>query len=213
LQDKSSDLALPVSESPTPVLYYIRHGETDWNVERRLQGHHDTMLNARGRMQAAHCGALLRNLFKRNGCAAADCGYVSSPLSRARETMELVRAALGLDPRRYDIDDRVIEISFGDWEGLTIDEIKIRAAAALDARERDKWDFKPPGGESYRDVAARVGAWCASVTRDTVVAGHGGVARALIAHFRILPPEQATHADIVHGVVYVFAGGAMARYE
>ena len=50
------------------------------------------------------------------------------------------------------------------------------------------------------------------MTRDTVVTAHGGVARALVAYFNILPHEEAVHADIVHGVVYVFAGGTMARY-
>jgi len=70
----------------------------------------------------------------------------------------------------------------------------------------------PPGGESYRNVAKRVGEWYASVARDTVVAAHGGVARALMANFHILPEEQATHADILHGVVYVFSGGSVARY-
>ena len=195
-----------------PVLYYIRHGETDWNLQQRLQGHRDTDLNARGRGQAAHCGDILRELFVRDRRAAADCAYVSSPLMRARQTMELVRAALDLDPRDYQLDDRLIEISFGDWEGLTLPEIEARSPDAIAAREHDKWRFCPPRGESYRDVAKRVGAWYATVARDTVVAAHGGVARSLIAHFNILPHEEAAHADIRHGVVYVFAGGSMARY-
>jgi len=195
-----------------PVLYYVRHGETDWNVEQRLQGHRDTALNARGRGQAAHCGDLLRDLLVRDGRAAADCAYVSSPLTRARETMELVRTALDLDPRAYQRDARLIEISFGAWEGLKLSEIEARSPHALAERERDKWGFTPPGGESYAALTKRVGDWYASVDRDTVVAAHGGVARGLIAHFNILPHEEAAHADIAHGVVYVFAGGAMARY-
>lgn len=195
-----------------PVLYYVRHGETDWNVEQRLQGHRDTALNARGRSQAAHCGGVLRGLLAREGRAPADCAYVSSPLVRARETMELVRATLDLDPGAYDLDDRLIEISFGAWEGMTLSEIAARSPEALAERERDKWGFTPPGGESYRAVTARVGGWYASLARDTVVAAHGGVARGLIAHFNILPHEEAAHADIVHGVVYVFAGGTMTKY-
>ncbi len=195
------------------VLYYIRHGETDWNAEQRLQGHRDTPLNARGRGQASTCGDILLDLLVRNGRTAADCAYVSSPLIRARETMELVRTAVDLEPDAYDVDSRLIEIAFGDWEGLTLSEIAARNAEALAARERDKWGFTPPGGESYREVTARVAAWYATVTQDTVVTAHGGVARALVAHFNILPHEEAVHADIVHGVVYVFADGAMARYS
>ncbi len=184
-----------------PVLYYVRHGETDWNVEQRLQGHRDTGLNARGRRQAAHCGEVLRALFAREERRAQDCAYVSSPLTRARETMELMRATLDLDPRGYGLDDRLIEISFGAWEGLTLSEIEAGAPDAVTRREQDKWGFTPPGGESYRDLTGRIGDWYASVAGDTVVAAHGGVARALIAHFHILPPEEATHADIAHGAV------------
>ncbi len=212
MQVNPSDFRLPTSDFRTPVLYYIRHGETDWNVEQRLQGHRDIRLNARGRGQASHCGDVLRDLFKRDGRAAAACGYVSSPLHRARETMELVRAALDLDQCGYDLDSRLIEISFGDWEGLTLAEINRQWPQKLLERERDKWGFTPPAGESYHNVTRRVGDWYASLSHDTVVAAHGGVARALIAHLHVLPPEQATHADIVHGVVYVFEGGTMARY-
>jgi probable phosphoglycerate mutase len=195
-----------------PLLYLIRHGETDFNVAQRLQGRYETSLNARGRQQAKQCSAVLRDLFARDRRPADDCAYVASPLLRARETMELVRAALGLPQRAYDVDDRLMEISYGAWEGLTLSEIHAGDPDVLAQRERDKWDFVPPGGESYRNVAKRVGEWYASVARDTVVAAHGGVARALMANFHILPEEQATHADILHGVVYVFSGGSVARY-
>ncbi|HMK71095.1 MAG TPA: histidine phosphatase family protein, partial [Xanthobacteraceae bacterium] len=82
-----------------PVLFYVRHGETDWNVEQRLQGHRDTTLNARGRGQAVYCGDILHGLFTRLKRGAQDYTYVSSPLMRARETMELMRVTLGLDRR------------------------------------------------------------------------------------------------------------------
>jgi broad specificity phosphatase PhoE len=79
-----------------PAIYYIRHGETDWNVVSRLQGRRDIPLNARGREQGAHCGQILRDLFARDGRDPASLDYVSSPLGRAAETMALARAALGL---------------------------------------------------------------------------------------------------------------------
>jgi broad specificity phosphatase PhoE len=195
-----------------PVLYYVRHGETDWNVEQRLQGHHDTALNARGRTQAAHCGDVLRDLLVAENRAATDCDYVSSPLCRARQTTELLREALDLDPVAYVLDHRLIEIAFGAWEGMTLPEIEAQWPHALADRERDKWGFTPPGGESYRDVTKRVGAWYESLTRDTVATAHGGVARGLIAYFNLLPHEEAAHAEVTHGVVYVFSGGSMTRY-
>jgi broad specificity phosphatase PhoE len=180
-----------------PVLYYVRHGETDFNVEGRLQGRLDTELNARGRRQAAECGELLRDLFARERREPADFDYVASPLKRARATMELMRGALGLDPRSYGIDDRLLEISYGNWEGLTLPEIEARTPGVLAQRERDKWDFAPPEGESYCHLTGRIAEWHAALTRDTVVAAHGGGMRALMAIFHLLA---------------AFANGTMSRY-
>jgi probable phosphoglycerate mutase len=96
-----------------PVLYYVRHGETDFNAQGRLQGRRDTVLNEHGRRQAAQCGALLRALFVRDHKRPEEFDYVSSPLKRARETMEVVRATLGLEPLGYAVDDRLVEIAYG----------------------------------------------------------------------------------------------------
>ena len=195
-----------------PVLYYVRHGETDFNVEGRLQGRRDTELNAHGRRQAAQCALLLQDLFARDQRRADEPIYISSPLKRARQTMEALRATLGLDPREFDIDARLSEIAYGDWEGLTLPEIEARTPGILAQRDRDKWDFAPPGGESYRQLATRVGDWYASLTCDAVVAAHGGGVRALMALLHIVTKDEATRAPIEQGVVYVFADGAMSRY-
>src|SRR5689334_14709700 len=106
-----------------PVLYFVRHGETDFNIAHRLQGRYETSINARGREQAKHCAGVLSDLFARERRAAADYAYVSSPLQRARQTMEIVRVTLGLDAAAYAVDDRLQEISYGDWEGSTLPEI------------------------------------------------------------------------------------------
>jgi broad specificity phosphatase PhoE len=195
-----------------PVLYFVRHGETDFNVAHRLQGRFETSINRSGRDQARHCAGLLIDLFTREGREAADFAYACSPLKRARETMEILRATLGLDPVGYAVDDRLQEISYGAWEGSTLPEIGARDPQRLARREQDKWGFRPPGGESYRDVAERVASWYAGVSRDTVIAAHGGIARVLMANFGILPEAEATFAEVAHGVVYVFADGTMARY-
>jgi probable phosphoglycerate mutase len=196
-----------------PVLYFARHGETDFNVAHRLQGQYQTSLNALGRQQAAITGQVLSDLFARDRFQAKDFHYVSSPLNRARETMEIVRGVLGLDRHAYATDDRLMEISYGSWEGLTLPEVEAHEPGVLARREREKWDFTPPGGESYRQVAKRVAEWYASLTRDTVVIAHGGVGRSLMANFHILPEEEATHAEVGQGVVYVFSAGKMSRYS
>jgi broad specificity phosphatase PhoE len=195
------------------LLYYVRHGLTDWNMAGRLQGHRDTPLNQTGRAQALHCGQALRDLLARDGRAAADLSYVASPLARARETMEIMRSTLGLAPRGYGIEPRLTEISFGEWEGLTYAEVMMRDADVVAKRETEKWEFLPPGGESYRQVALRVGAWYATLKGDTVVCAHGGTGRALVALLGIAPREQAVHQEIDQGVVYVLDGNRLARYE
>src|SRR5215471_5528313 len=127
-------------------LYYIRHGLTDWNTAGRLQGRHDVPINAAGRVQAARSAEILRDLFARDRQAAAGLDYVSSPLIRARETMEIVRATLGLAPTDYAIEPRLTEIGFGEWEGLTYNEVMQRDPDVVAKREADKWLLRTPGG-------------------------------------------------------------------
>ena len=194
-------------------LYYIRHGLTDWNATGRLQGHHDVPINAMGRAQAARSAEILGDLLTRDACAAADLDYVSSPLVRARETMEIVRATLGLAPTRYGVDPRLTEIGFGDWEGLTYPEVMQREPDIVAKREGNKWLFLPPGGENYQQVAERVAAWYATLERATVVCAHGGTGRALIAALDVAPPEEAVHRDIDQGVVYVFEKNRLTCYD
>jgi broad specificity phosphatase PhoE len=195
-----------------PTVYYIRHGETEWNATGRLQGRHDVPLNARGREQAMHCGLVLRDLFAREGRKPSDFDYVSSPLGRARQTLELAREALRLPCDGYAIDERLAEIAFGDWEGCTLAQLQTRDPQRLAAREHDKFRFLPPNGESYEMVMQRVGAWYDSVTRDTVAAAHGGTARGLIAHLGIAHQNAAPLVDIAQGLVYVLSPGGMTRY-
>jgi broad specificity phosphatase PhoE len=169
-------------------------------------------LNAAGCAQAACCAAILQDLFRRDGRAPESFDYVSSPLVRARTTMEIVRTALGLEPAGYAIAGQLAEIAFGEWEGLTYAQVVARDKQVIAARESDKWSFAPPGGESYAQVAVRIRHWYETVARDTVVAAHGGTARALIAHLGLAPPQDAAHYSIDQGVVYLFAANGLTRH-
>jgi probable phosphoglycerate mutase len=197
---------------PRPALYYIRHGLTDWNATGRLQGRRDIPLNAEGRIQAVRCAGILADLFAREGRGPQSYDYVSSPLVRARETMDIVRATLGFDPDGYSLEPRLSEISFGEWEGLTYQDVLVLDPDIVAKREGKKWNFLPPGGESYEMLAERVGAWYATIERDTVVTAHGGTARALAALTGVVPREDAAHVSIEQGVVYVFAENHLTRY-
>lgn len=198
--------------SASPLLYYIRHGETDWNVESRLQGQRDIPINARGREQARRSGEILRDLLARDARDPAQLDFVSSPLGRARETMELLRSAAGLDANGYRKDARLAEVSFGRWEGFTLAELRQHWPDAVEARERDKWRFAPPDAESYATMSVRVRGWYDSLTRDTVAVAHGGTLRGLIVQLGIASAERAPFLDIAQGVVYVVQPGSMSRY-
>jgi probable phosphoglycerate mutase len=195
-----------------PLFYFVRHGETDWNVERRLQGGRDIPLNDRGRRQAAQCGRTLRELIASRSKTPSDFAFMSSPLSRASETMEIVRSALGMPPLDFATEPRLAELSFGRWEGMTYREIAAADHTVLKVRERNKWNFRPPDGESYADLLARVTAWHAGVTGDVVVTAHGGVARAVMVLFGVRTPADASRGDVEQGVVFEFAPGAMKRH-
>jgi probable phosphoglycerate mutase len=188
----------------------VRHGLTNWNLAGRLQGHRDIPLDPAGRAQAVRCADILRDLLARDGRAVTNLDYVSSPLVRARDTMEIMRGTLDLAPSEYGIEPRLTEISFGEWEGLTYPEVMLRDPDVVAKREADKWEFLPPGGESYRQVALRVGAWYATLKRDTVVCAHGGTGRALLAVLGIAPADVAVHHDIDQGVVYVLENGSLS---
>lgn len=196
----------------SPLFYFVRHGETDWNAERRLQGRLDIPLNEVGRRQSVQCGGTLRGLIAARNKVPADFTFISSPLLRARETMEILRGVLGLPREDYATDIRLAELSFGRWEGLTYKEVRALDRSVLAMRERDKWNFVTPDGESYAQLLVRVRDWQAGVAGDTIVAAHGGVARVLMVLFGARTPEDAPHGDVVQGVVYEFGPGMMKRH-
>ncbi len=122
-------------------IYLLRHGETDWNQVGRLQGHTDIALNDRGRMQMNHAGEILGTL---------DLGMdliLSSPLSRARESAEIVAKRIGYSREDILVEEMLIECGFGEGEGLTVEE------------RREKYpDNIFPGMESREKVGQRARA-------------------------------------------------------
>jgi broad specificity phosphatase PhoE len=187
----------------SPILYLIRHGQTDWNAEARLQGQRDIPLNAFGRVQPEEAARRLQSVCRDLG----GLDYVASPLWRSRETMERVRETLGLDPAAFRVDGRLKEISFGSWEGLTWRELRDRDAPSAAARQRDKWNYVPPGGESYRMLADRVEPAIKEISRDTVIVSHGGVARVVLARLCAVSEREAPVLDILQGRVLVVERG------
>jgi broad specificity phosphatase PhoE len=196
-----------------PTIYYIRHGETSWNAEGRLQGARDVALNDLGRKQAAQAGNILADLFARDGRDKSALSFVSSPLGRARSTMELVRGELKLPAADYGLDDRLREIGYGEWEGSTLAEMQTVDPELFARRQLEKWTVAPPGGESYVEVQARVQSWYDSLREDTVAVAHGGTARALMVALGIETPLTAADLTIEQGAVYVFGEDGLNKYS
>jgi broad specificity phosphatase PhoE len=158
---------------PGVTLYVVRHGETDWNVAGRLQGQTDIPLNDVGRQQAAQNGL---RLARQNLDPNID--FVASPLSRAYETMELLRQAMGLPRDGFRTDARLKELSYGRCEGRTWSQLPPLDARGV-RRSDDFFNWLPEGGESYADAMHRTAGWLADVERDAIVVTHGGITRAM----------------------------------
>jgi broad specificity phosphatase PhoE len=180
-------------------LIFVRHGETDWNRGLRFQGQRDIPLNALGRRQAERNGRAVAGIL-----AEGQWRLVASPLGRAMETMRIVLAAAGQGDRSFDTDPALMEVGYGDWEGMSLEEIAALHPEQAEAREVDKWGYAPPGGESYAMLAGRVAGWLETVKEPTCVVAHGGTLRSLMHLLVGLPGEKATHYAVPQNRVILF---------
>ena len=154
-------------------LYLLRHGETAWNTERRMQGTRNSDLTKRGRTQALAMGRALKAELALDPAPTA---FLRSPLGRAKETSLIVGRELGLDPSEWRDDPRLAELSYGTWEGLSWKEIEVDHPNALADWRADPHTFCPPGGESHAELRQRIKAALADIIAAnirTVVVGHG----------------------------------------
>jgi broad specificity phosphatase PhoE len=188
------------------TLYFVRHGETDWNRAQRFQGHRDIPVNATGRAQAKRNGVQLAALL---GVRAAALKYIASPLERASETMRILRAEMGLEATDFQTDDRLKEINYGSWEGQPWNEIAALDRHGYAARQADPWNWQPRGGESYSMLAERVDAWLGDVVGDTVVVAHGGVSRAMRALILGLSAEEIMRLEVPQDLILVIEKGTV----
>ncbi|WP_417580193.1 histidine phosphatase family protein [Pelagibacterium sp.] len=196
-----------------PDFYFARHGETDWNRERRYQGSRDIPLNETGRRQADSNGPLLRFLLEEAGSDPAKFKWYASPLSRASETMERMRAAFDIPLPEIIYDERLIEISFGKFEGLLHEEIaREREAIAPGQRDATYWDFRPEGGENYQDLADRLLDFAQELTHHSVIVAHGGVLRVLRHLVEGVGRGEVLNWAPPQGVVAHFSAGQMTLH-
>ncbi|MGE3246353.1 MAG: histidine phosphatase family protein [Beijerinckiaceae bacterium] len=190
-----------------PRIILIRHGETDWNAEGRLQGQQDIPLNATGRAQSQRAGKALLSLMGPRAITDPGLNWIASPLVRATETLDIARASAGLPAGTYRLDARLMELTFGEWEGLTWPEVKERSPESANWREGDKWNFVPPGGESYHMLGERVQPLIDELSSTTILTSHGGIARVLLANLAGMDPQRAALEPIWQGRLLVFERG------
>ena len=155
-------------------VYFVRHGETEWNATRRVQGHSDVPLSEKGREQA-------RLLSKRLSSEKIDCFY-SSDLDRAVETARILAAPHNLD---VNVTAELRELNFGDWEGMTYEEMRKNAPWTIKDWFRNPVDNYIPAGEKLLDMARRCDAALQRITgshegETVVVVAHGATIRSII---------------------------------
>ena len=160
-------------------LLLVRHGETDWNAAGRIQGCTDTPLNARGRAQALALAGRLRGERPQR--------LYTSPLRRARETAAIVGAELALEPETV---EALREISFGEWEGCSWEEIQRRWPREFAWCEGDRLRRSPPGGESYGQLMERALPAVEAIRRapggTAVAVCHCAVIRAVLCALEVM---------------------------
>lgn len=187
---------------PFPDIILIRHGQTEWNREGRIQGHGNSVLTELGRTQAAAYGRLLADRFT----PLAPFALYRSPAGRCAETTALAAAAAGLDAGAFTIDERLKEKGYGRWEGMTRPEIAragdVDELAGMDA---DAWGHRPPGGgETLAEVMDRAQAWLAGLDTGTpvIVVCHGGTGRTLIRSYLGLDGDATLAIPMRQDVVF-----------
>ncbi len=170
------------------MIYLLRHGQTVWNTERRMQGRLDSPLTLHGIGQARTLGGLLGTLLE----GSTDYRIVSSPQGRAWQTAVIIAGELGAPPQDILKDARLAELAYGQWEGFTIDEVKARHGEAWAHRATDRWNIAAPGGESHADVAVRTKSWLSEVSESEQIIAvcHGGTSRVIRGLYARLPEEE-----------------------
>jgi broad specificity phosphatase PhoE len=193
-----------VSEHP---IVFIRHGETDWNLQGLIQGSVDTSLNATGLKQAARLANALSAMRK-------DFDFHTlhvSPQKRARQTMQPIARALERDDDVITLEPKVRELEFGIWEGRPFWELK--ASPIYPAHPEDRFFWRPEGGESYEDGVARIARWRASLTGPALVVSHGAVGRCLMGAIAGLGPREIIDLKTPQGAWCLLDKGCISWFD
>jgi broad specificity phosphatase PhoE len=188
-----------------PEIYIVRVCETAWEREGRQSGRLDSPISAKGIGQAQTAGRVLRKLLHDQPSVCIEM----SPLGRARHTAALLCVELGLEPKAMTASPQLIDYDLGSWQGLTNAEIDARFPGARLSREKDKWGYVVPGGESYAHVHARVQKWLAGrrLAQVTIAVTHRMVSRILQGTYTGTSPEEMLRRSHLQDRIYKLYDG------
>jgi len=179
-----------------PELWILRHGQTEWNVAGRLQGHLDSPLTKTGRAQAAAQGRILARLLP------PDVTVISSPSPRA-----LITGQIALPGHQIAQDPRLTEIGLGQWQGRSLADIQATYPEIAADPDPHLWKFRAPGGESLSAMEARLRGFLADLTGPAVLVTHGITSRLLRCLILGLPVTALSDVPGGQGVVHHLRGG------
>ncbi|MBO7428690.1 MAG: histidine phosphatase family protein [Paludibacteraceae bacterium] len=168
--------------------YLVRHGQTDWNQEKRMQGQHETDLTPLGERQAIALGERLEDV---------DFGLVfSSPQRRAMKTTQLIlgKRSLPIIP-----DNALKEILMGDWQGILIEDLMEKYPEEIDLFWHHPEQYKREGCETYDEVRRRAGQFMERTAAENpgktiLVVTHGALLKTLYTYFKYQPIAEIAHA-------------------
>ena len=190
------------------MILLLRHGETFWNREARIQGHMESDLTPLGERQADAMAGLVADLVARDG---GDFRLISSPIGRAMRTAGMVADATGLS---IEVDPLLAEIACGEWEGKLRAEVAHHHPAIFATRE---WFFGAPHGETFEDVTTRATHWLETIPpepeRRVIAVSHGVLGRLLRGAYAGLDRQTTLDQDVPQNSVYRLQNGQIDRFD
>jgi len=188
-----------------PTIILLRHGETHWNRQQRIQGHGDSPLTLKGIEQAKAYGRAIQPLL-----GAGQWRLVSSPLSRCMQTSAILCEVAGLDFAAVTRDARIKEVSTGEYSGRLKAEFQ---PGQLGGNGRQSWFFHCPGGETHDHMVARLSAWLGELgASDHVVAvSHGIAGKILRGLYAGWDPDHALAQDSPQDALFLLRDGHVQR--
>jgi probable phosphoglycerate mutase len=182
-------------------IYLVRHGQTQWNRDHRIQGRLDSPLTELGREQAKRTGQALARL------GLAGLPVAMSPLGRTRATTEILAGQVALGP--VTAEPRLMELALGSWEGMTFAQIQARFPALLEGTTPHTWYFRSPDGEGFDAGRVRVAGWLREQTGPVLAVAHGMIGRVMRSLYLDLPRDQAQAEPLAQDVIWQFHEGRM----